>query len=345
MSFEKHHKLFTRLNVSIFLTSQVPSECYFNKCQCVFPMMQQVDSMKFGRVKFRSGVHRETFIEMINALGLKPTVVIKPNWGFSVIFTEADILDWTLSAIDGEALVAESYGWARCKEAVEEKKYGSYGLDALRQADKWFLHYSGIDKVLKKHGVEYLNITEEVWAGRVVEHETISSIVEDAYSPLHKRSLASSVPQRLYDLSDGSLLSLSKLKFMGDDIVISLSLKNLFGMIPGPDRGEFHGEENRAMNPSIVDVNKIYHSLFKTKGVIEGVLTASRGMTLEPQVFRNCGVLWTCEDLLELDAVVTSHVGLDPREVGYLNLAAQSFGDWDDEPVALAKKHVLPHFS
>ena len=334
-----------RLNVSTFLTSQVPSECYFSKWPFVFRMMQKVDSMKFGRVMFRNEVHRETFIEMINALGLTPPVVIKPNWGFSVIFTEAEILDWTLSAIDGEAYVVESYGWARCREAVEEKKYGSYGLDALRQADKWFLHYSGIDKVLKKHDVEYLNITEEVWAGRVVEHETISSIVEDAYSPLFMRFLASSVPQRLYDLSDGSLLSLSKLKFMSDDIVISLSLKNLFGMIPGPDRGLFHGEENRAMSRSIVDVNKIYRSLFKTKGVVEGVLTASRGMTLEPQVFRNCGVLWTCEDLLELDAVVTSHVGLNPREVGYLNLAAQSFGEWDDEPVSLAKKHVLPQFS
>ncbi|MFW9839185.1 MAG: hypothetical protein ACFFE7_16845, partial [Candidatus Thorarchaeota archaeon] len=63
--------------------------------------MQQVNSMKLGRVSFQDGVHRESFIEIIKQLDLKPPVVIKPNWGFSVVFTEADILDWTLAAIDG----------------------------------------------------------------------------------------------------------------------------------------------------------------------------------------------------------------------------------------------------
>ena len=132
---------------------------------------------------------------------------------------------------------------------------------------------------------------------------------------------------------------------MGDDIVISLAVKNLFGMIPGPDRGEFHGEMNKAMNPSIVDMNKVYRSLFKTKGIVEGVFTASRGMTLEPQVYKNHGVLWTCDDTLELDAVVTAHTGIDPNDVGYLKLAAQNFGDWDEDSENLAKEHVLSQFS
>ncbi|MFW9835536.1 MAG: DUF362 domain-containing protein [Candidatus Thorarchaeota archaeon] len=301
--------------------------------------------MKFGRVSFQDGVLRESYIDMIKQLNLKPPVVIKPNWGFSVIFTEAEILDWTLAAIDGEALVVESYGWARCREAVEEKKYGSLSREDLQNSDKWFLRYAGIDKVLQKHDVEYLNITEEVWADRTVDDETIQAIVEDSYSPLVMRELAGFVPQQLYDMSDGTLLNLSKLKFMGEDIVISLTLKNLFGMIPGPDRGKYHGEMNKAMNPSIVDMNKIYRSLFKTKGIVEGVQTASRGMTLEPQVYRNQGVLWTGEDTLELDAVVTAHVGIDPIQVGYLKLASQNFGEWDEKPVAMAKEHPLIQFS
>jgi len=281
---------------------------------------------------------------MIESLNLTPPVIIKPNWGFSVIFTEADILDWTLTAIDDDALVVESYGWARCREAVEEKKYGTVTREALQKADKWFLRYSGIDRVLEKHGVEYLNITEEVWAGRTVEQGTIQSIVEDSYSPLYEKKLASFVPERLYDLSDGTLLNLAKLKFMGGDIVVSLTLKNLFGMIPGPDRKDFHGDMNRAMNPSIVDMNKIYRSLFRTRGVVEGVLTVSKGMTLEPHVFMNEGVLWTCEDTLELDAVVTRHVGLNPTEVGHLRLAALNFGEWDEEPIAQAAEHTLSQF-
>ena len=101
-------------------------------------MLQQTISTKFGRVSFRDGIHRDTFIEMIKELNIRTPVVIKPNWGFSVIFTEADILDWTLAAIDGDALVVESYGWARCREAVEEKKYGPFTREALRKADRWF---------------------------------------------------------------------------------------------------------------------------------------------------------------------------------------------------------------
>ncbi len=308
-------------------------------------MMQHVSLQKFGRVSFHDGVDRESFIQVIKELDLTPPVVIKPNWGFSVIYTEAAILDWTLSAINGDAIIVESYGWARCREAVEEKKYGAWDREALRKSDKWFLRYAGIDKVLEKHDVEYINITEEIWAGRAAEQETIQKIVEDSYSPLFMKKMASFVPQRLYDLSDGTLLNLAKLKFMGDDIVISLTLKNLFGMIPGPDRGEFHGEMNKAMNPSIVDMNKIYRSLFKTKGVVEAVHSASSGMTLEPQVFMNPGVLWSCDDTLELDAVVTSHVGLDPNSVGYMKLAAQNFGEWDNEPVRLAASQVLSLFS
>jgi len=325
--------------------SQTPSECYISSILKQKLMMQQANSMKLGRVSFQDGVHEDSFISMIKGLDLRPPVVIKPNWGFSVIYTEAEILDWTLAAIDGDALVVESYGWARCREAVEEKKYGPFSPEALRDADKWFLRYSGIDKILKKHEVEYLNITEEAWADRTVEEETIHAIVEDAYSPLVMREMASFVPERLYDLSNGTLLNLSKLKFMGDDIVISLTLKNLFGMIPGPDRGKYHGEMNKAMNPSIIEMNKIYRSLFKTKGVVEGVLTASRGMTLEPQVYKNHGMAWTCEDTLELDAVVSAHVGIDPQEVGYLKLAAQNFGYWDEQPVTLAKENALSQFS
>lgn len=308
-------------------------------------MFQQASLTKFGRVTFRDGIHKDSFIEMVKDLDITSPVIIKPNWGFSVVYTEAEILDWALTAIDCDAIVVESYGWARCREAVEKKEYGPFNPEALRESDRWFLRYSGIDKVLKKHDVEYLNITEEVWANQVVEQDTIRSIVEDSYSPLYNRKLASLIPQKLYDLSDGTFLNLAKLKFMGDDIVISLALKNLFGMIPGPDRGPFHGEMNKEMSPSIVDMNKIYRSLFKMKGVVEGVHTASRGMTLEPYIYKSPGVLWTCDDTLELDAVVSAHVGIDPNDVGYLKLAAQNFGGWDDESVARAAAQALPHFS
>ena len=64
-------------------------------------------------------------------------------------------------------------------------------------------------------------------------------------------------------------------------------------------------------------------------------------MSLEPRIYRNRGVLWTCDDTLELDAVVSAHVGIDPNEVGYLKLAAENFGEWEEESVAQATNHQL----
>ncbi|MDH5792594.1 MAG: hypothetical protein OEZ44_10455, partial [Candidatus Bathyarchaeota archaeon] len=62
---------------------------------------------------------REAFLSIIEGLDLRPPVIIKPNWGTSVCFTEAEILDWVLTAVDGDAVVVESYGWARTEEAVK----------------------------------------------------------------------------------------------------------------------------------------------------------------------------------------------------------------------------------
>jgi uncharacterized protein (DUF362 family) len=65
---------------------------------------------------------------------------------------------------------------------------------------------------------------------------------------------------------------------------------------------------------------------------------------LEPKIYKNQGVLWSGDDTLELDAVVSAHMGIDPDDVGYLKLAAQNFGDWDNASVNLAKEHSLTRF-
>ena len=94
---------------------------------------------KIGDVIVEESVEKDSFMEVIKDLDLKPPVIIKPNWGFSVCFTEATMMDWVLSALDGDALVVESYGWARTKEALESGGWGSFEPDDLRKSDKWFL--------------------------------------------------------------------------------------------------------------------------------------------------------------------------------------------------------------
>ncbi len=294
--------------------------------------------MEFGQVTFLNHATREDFVGMVKALDLKPPLVIKPNWGSSVAFTEARVLDWVLSAVGGEALVVESYGYARSEDAIVKGHGGSFRREELRRNDRWFLEYSGMRRVLHKYDAEYVNITEEVWAGRTAQASVIQQAVEDRYEPVGKGEMYSQVPRRLSDLRGGSLLSLAKVKIMEEPIVISLSVKNLFGMIPGPSRGAYHGRCDSLMDRSILDVNKIYRSLFAVKGIVEAVFTATEGMTLTPKIYKDPGMAWACTNTIDLDAVVSSQIGIDPHRIGHLRLAADCFGGWDEHAVRHASE-------
>lgn len=285
----------------------------------------------YGKVSVESAANAEKFAAMIGALNLKPPILIKPNWGTVECYSEADILDWTLTAIPGDKIVIESHGWARDEETLQHKKTARLTKAHLRKSDRWFQEYAGIDKVLEKHHVEYVNLTEEVWAGRIADPSRIQQAVEENYSPVQFEELYSRVPQRLFEMRGGSLLSLAKYKVMFYPLGVSFSIKNLFGLIPGPSRGKFHGTEHAYLDQSIVDINKIYRSLFSVKGVIEAVHSAVYWETEEEgaRIDPGCGMVFASEDTVSLDAFAAIISGRDPDSVGHLRLAAQTFGAWD----------------
>ena len=286
------------------------------------------------------------YSDVIEEMNLKPPVIIKPNWGTINNYTEAEIIDGVLSAIDGESLVVESYGWVRTKEAISGKGMVSQHKEDLRKSDRWFLETSGIGAVLEKHGVEYLNVTEEVWAKRTVEPDTINKLVK--FQPVQFEEMYSQVPIRLYDMRGGTFLSLAKYRLNHEPIVVSLSLKNLFGMIPGPGRSRFHGKNDFRLDQSIVDINKIYRSLFNVKGMVDAVYTASIGRVREeaikPQIKKNEGLLLGSEDCVRLDAFVAALEGKNPEEIGYLKLAAKHFGGWDEAELDEARRSGIRIF-
>jgi uncharacterized protein (DUF362 family) len=301
---------------------------------------------KIANVVVEEAANKESFIDIIRALNLTPPVVIKPNWGFSVCFTEAAILDWVLTALDGNALVVESYGWARTEEMLKGGSPGSKSRGDLRKSDEWFLDYSGIGAVLKKHGVRFLNITEENWAHRTADADLIRAAIEANYAPLEREDFYGFVPQALYEMRGGDLLSLAKVRTLEEPYKVSFTVKNFFGMIPGPGRGRYHGKGNSKINGSIVDINKVYASLFRISGVVEAVFTASmRNLdTLEWETRENPGFVSASNEPLELDAFVTALLGIDPGSVEYLRLAAETFGAWSEETVRQAREsgiHIL----
>lgn len=295
--------------------------------------------MKIGSVTVEESATEESFIAMIRGLDLKPPIVIKPNWGTSVCFTEAEILDWALEAVGGDALVVESYGWARTEEAVRTGRMGSKKRGDLRRSDEWFLGYSGIGGVLEKHGVEFLNATEENWGRRTADPDTIRDIVEAKHPPVEMEELYGFVPERLYDLRGGDLLSLAKVKLWREPIVVSFAVKNFFGMLPDPSRWKYHGKKDGRLSRSIVDIYKVYDSLFEIKGVVEAVLTASVAdpETRKTTIHEDPGFAASSKNPMDLDAFVTTLIGRDPGEVGYLKHASEVVGPWRDEVIQGAR--------
>ena len=294
----------------------------------------QVISMS---IYFKQPATREDFIKLVRELDLKPPVIVKPNWGTSVCFTEAEIIDWTLEAIDGDAIVVESYGWARTEEALRTGRLGSKKRGYLRGSDEWFLRHSGVDKVLEKHGVEYLNITEENWAGRTVDAEEIRTQVESKHEPVMRDELYGVIPEKLYELRHRDLLSLSKAKLWQDDIGVSLTIKNLFGMIPNPSRMRYHGKGHVDLHINIIDIFKIYDSIFNIKGVVEAIKTASihDAEARKTRIIPNPRFVAGPEHPLELDAACALIMGIEPSKNMYLTRAAEILGDWGDEVTLL----------
>jgi uncharacterized protein (DUF362 family) len=307
---------------------------------------------EIGQVMFCRDGTRESFIEIISKLDLKPPVLIKPNWSTSKLYTEAEILDWTLSALNCEKIVVESCAHYRSPifldldgpiDAEFEKKIGKQKKKDLRENDEWFLKLSGIGDVLKKHDVEYLNLSEELWSKRVCEPDQIKSIVEARFEPLASEIMYSMVPTRLHDMRGGTLLSLAKPKLAYGTIGVTLSVKNLFGMIATPYRGKFHGTNNSKLNDSIMDITKICQSLFDISGVIEAVFSTStfEEALMMGQIFHDLGFIWGSDNIFELDAVISSQLGLDIQNIGHLALAAKTFNQWSQTTIEAAKKHPV----
>jgi uncharacterized protein (DUF362 family) len=114
-------------------------------------------------------------------------------------------------------------------------------------------------------------------------------------------------------------------------------------MISTPYRGKFHGPNDTKLNDSIMDIAKICDSLFDVRGVVEAVFSTStfEESLMMGQIFRDLGFIWGSNDIFELDAVVTTQLGLDIQEVGHLALATNTFGQLSPQTMEVAKKNPI----
>ncbi len=282
--------------------------------------------------------------------------IIKPNWINAEYghFTDPQILDWLLSSLPTKAkkIVIEAYS-ARNDPTIGNDPTSdalpSLSLETLRQTDKEFLAKTGIAESLKKPNVEYMNIDEELCGGRATSPVLIRSKIEGVYSPVNRQELYEYVPQRLYDLrKEAVFISFAKLKRL------SLSLKNMFGLIPGHCAGSrfrYHGENDTELDQSILDINKVYNALFDVIGIIEGINTAC---VIHPKgryhsMFGYCynaletlGLVFGGQDTTLLDIFVCQYLNRAPFAQKYLNMASSIFTTWEESLLHSAKNVKKP---
>ncbi|MHA2128847.1 MAG: hypothetical protein ACW99L_02625, partial [Promethearchaeota archaeon] len=183
------------------------------------------------------------------------TIIIKPNWVSPMPghFTDSKSLRLLLEALDSKFVVTESFthvfnepledglnflaegkevnwkwllvghGWKwliRNPSWDWFKKDGHW--DRLKQGEKRFLDQKGFTDLFKEFNVRYINVTDEIWSGRVADPIEIKNTVEMHFTPIQIDKLYSMVPKKLYDLAGSTFISLAKLKHYA-----SFTMKNI----------------------------------------------------------------------------------------------------------------------
>ncbi len=184
----------------------------------------------------------------------------------------------------------------------------------LKELDQKYLDAKGFTDLFKEFGVEYVNITDEIWAGNVIDPDLVKGKVEGKYGPLFTEKLYGFIPEKLYAHRGSSLISFNKFKHY-----TTFTLKNMFGFIPDPIRCWWHGPKNRRMFKSIIDINKLYTTFFNVLGIQEAL-----GLTPRSNKKGSFGESGMNYELLQGSKLVCA--GFDRVEVDTLMAGVGSFG-------------------
>jgi uncharacterized protein (DUF362 family) len=306
-------------------------------------------------------------------------IVIKPNFvatdpGYA---TDSEAMRVLLEAIDSRIVVTESHMVPRSMNLidggmsfiVEGKEVNWLWLmggegwrwqidnpdwswfrtgghwDQIKKEEKAFLDQYGFTDLFTEFNVEYVNVTDEVWSGRIADSDEVKRAVESSFEPVLTEKLYSMMPKKLYDLRESTLISFAKMQDYN-----SFTMKNLFGMIPDPVRAWWHGPNHSRIASSIIDINKVYRSLFKVYGICETLYTNPVShpegelvnvLGTKYNVAERLGVVAFGRDPVTLDAIFCNLAGLDINQFGgYISKAEDELGAYDREAVENAKMMV-----
>ena len=143
-------------------------------------------------------------------------------------------------------------------------------------------------------------------------------------------------PSKLLKYKDQKFVSFGKIKGIKSTYP-SLTLKNMFGLIPDPLRSWWHGPEDNFLSQNIIDINKIYAAFFDVYGLCEGIYSATvsdpKGGIHVPwgnyNIIENLGFAAFSNHLVSLDALICGLIDINPSQVEYIRLGEEIFGKYD----------------
>jgi uncharacterized protein (DUF362 family) len=178
-----------------------------------------------------------------------------------------------------------------------------------RRDNEYLLTASGLYDVVREHRVRYVDLNND--DVRLTQLKSSFTHFKQLY-----------LPETLYNAD--LLVSMPKLKthhWAG----VTLSLKNMFGVIPG----SIYGWPKNALhwagiNGSIVDINS---SLPLPRfAIVDGIVGMEGNGPLQGQA-KNSGVLLFGDDLVAVDATAARLMKIEPRKVKYLEEAGNFLGN------------------
>jgi hypothetical protein len=210
-------------------------------------------------------------------------ILMKPNWANSLPQSEPHfqaVLS-ILKCLDDHAVsVIEGYSAWRNQEYREyfvktnnmywkEKVTPENGKEMwnwLKSQDEWFLQAFDFAPYFHDHGITYINCTEEVWKGRITPKEGIQSALGERSELVRNKAMMEMIPESLWRLRGSLLINVTKIYDTG-----IYAAKNLMGLIPEPNRTQYHGDNDTLLVQNIHDINIIYRSLFRVIDIVESL--------------------------------------------------------------------------
>jgi uncharacterized protein (DUF362 family) len=178
-----------------------------------------------------------------------------------------------------------------------------------RRDNEYLLRASGLYAVMKEHAIRYVDLNSD---------DVQLTKLRSRFTRLNELYL----PKTLFNAD--LVVSMPKLKthhWAG----VTLSLKNMFGVIPG----SIYGWPKNALHwagihGSILDINS---SLPVPQfAIVDGIVGMEGNGPLQGQA-KNSGVLIFGNDLVAVDATAARVMKIEPRKISYLEMAGEFLGN------------------